>query len=126
MITAVASGKGGTGKTTVLGSFAALALVIAEPTPSGLHDLGRVLQLPAHFRAPTAISVNKWDINPDLTRGIERFARDVGAAPLARIPLDDDVGEATAEAVPLVEWNQGAAAKAFRALWDDVASWRAL
>jgi len=102
------------------------ALVITEPTPSGLHDLDRVLQLAAHFRVPTAVSVNKWDINPDVASDIERLAAGLGASTLTRLPFDETVVEATAEAVPIVEWNDGEATKAIRALWNEVASWGAL
>lgn len=102
------------------------ALVITEPTPSGLHDLERILQLAAHFRLPTAVSVNKWDINADVTRDIESLAADFEAATLTRVPFDEAVAEATAEAVPVVEWNDGEAARAVRALWNDVATWGGL
>jgi hypothetical protein len=45
---------------------------------------------------------------------------------MRRLPFDEAVAEATAEATPIVEWNDGDAAKAVRALWNDVASWGAL
>jgi MinD superfamily P-loop ATPase len=102
------------------------ALVITEPTPSGRHDLERVLRLAAHFRVPAAISVNKWDINPDMSRSIEHLAAGLGASTLTRLPFDETVVDATAEAVPIVEWNQDDAAKAIRALWADIAAWGAL
>ena len=97
-----------------------------EPTPSGLHDLGRVLQVAAHFGVPTAVSVNKWDINSDLTRAVERLSAALGATTLARIPFDPAVVEATVEARPVVEWADGDASKAIRALWEDITSWAAL
>jgi len=102
------------------------ALAITEPTPSGRHDLERVLQLAAHFRVPTAVSVNKWDINPALADDIERLVRELGAVPMRRLPFDEAVAEATAQAIPIVEWNNGDAAKSMRALWDDILSWDAL
>jgi len=99
------------------------ALAITEPTPSGLHDLERILRLAAHFRVPTVVSVNKWDINADVTREIESVAAEFGAATLTRVPFDEAVAEATAEAVPIVEFNDGEAAKAVRALWKEVVDW---
>ena len=102
------------------------ALIVSEPTPSGLHDLGRVLQVAAHFGVPTAVSVNKWDINADLTRAIERLSIALGATTLTRIPFDPAVVDATVAATPVVEWAYGEASKAVRALWKDVASWGAL
>ena len=61
---AIASGKGGTGKTTIDGSpgtgcpvIASLTgadhlLAVTEPTMSGRQDLKRVADLAAHFGAP--------------------------------------------------------------------------
>jgi len=103
-------------------SGADFALAVTEPTPSGLHDLGRVLQVAAHFGVPSAISVNKWDINAGVTEEIEHLAREMGAAVLGRIPFDEEVGEATSEGVPLVERGRGAAAQAVRELWQQIAA----
>lgn len=96
------------------------ALAVTEPTPSGLHDLDRVLQVAAHFRVAAAVCVNKWDINPDLTQRIERLAGEMGAAPVGRIPFDESVAEATAQGIPLLEWGDSAAAQAVRQLWSAV------
>jgi len=97
------------------------ALAVTEPTPSGLHDLERVLRVAAHFRAPAAVCVNKWDINADLAEEIERLAGGMGAAVVHRIPFDEEVADATAEGVPVVEAHTGAAAQALRALWREIA-----
>jgi len=94
------------------------ALAVTEPTPSGLHDLGRVLQVAAHFGVPSAVCVNKWDINAAVTEEIEHLAQEMRAAVLGRIPFDEAVAEATSEGVPLVERGRGAAAQAVRELWQ--------
>ncbi len=98
------------------------ALAVTEPTPSGLHDLERVLQVAAHFRVPTAVCVNKWDINPELTEEIERLAEGMGADIVGRLPFDEEVAEATAEGVPLVEWGRGEASRGVQAVWEKITS----
>ena len=50
---------------------ASLVLAVTEPTLSGEHDLARVLDLARHFGIPSAVCVNKWDINPEAAVGIE-------------------------------------------------------
>lgn len=98
-----------------------MALAVTEPTPSALHDLRRVLQVAAHFGVPTAVCVNKWDINPELTDEIERVAQTMNAAPVGRIPFDEAVVESTAEGVPFVVYaSDGAARRAVLDLWDTV------
>ena len=67
---------------------ASLALVVTEPTLSGKHDLGRVLDLTHHFRLPVAVCVNKHDLNPALAETIEREALTAGARFVSRVRYD--------------------------------------
>lgn len=97
------------------------ALAVTEPTPSGLHDLTRVLQVAAHFNVPTSVCVNKWDINPELTEQIEQVAQEMGTSPLGRIPFDEAVADSTAEGIPLVEFvSASPARKAIVELWEKI------
>ena len=97
------------------------ALVVTEPTPSGLHDLKRVIQVAMHFNVRTAVCVNKWDINADLTAEIEAAASAVGAQPVGRIPFDEAVADSTALGVPLVEMDRSPAAAAVEEVWERLA-----
>ena len=53
---------------------AGAVLIVTEPTVSGKHDMERVVQLAAHFKVPARICVNKFDLNLELTRDIEKYA----------------------------------------------------
>ncbi len=68
-----------------------LAVVVTEPTVSGIHDLERVLALAGHFGVPAAVVVNRADLNPDMALEIEEMAGAAGAALLGRIPFDEAV-----------------------------------
>ena len=70
---------------------ASLAVVVTEPTLSGLHDLERVAELTRHFGIPTLVCVNKWDINPDLTERIERKSVAMGLQVAGRLRYDGAV-----------------------------------
>ena len=93
-----------------------LALVITEPTVSGEHDLDRVLRLTKHFGVPTAICVNKWDVNPSMAERIELRAAEMGAAVAGRICYDVRVTTAQLQAKATVEM-EGEAASDIRVLW---------
>lgn len=54
-------------------------LAVTEPTPSGEHDLERVLALARHFEIPAWVCVNKHDLNPAATARLERRAIGLGA-----------------------------------------------
>jgi MinD superfamily P-loop ATPase len=54
---------------------ATAALIVTEPTPSGFHDLKRILELAAHFRIPSMILINKADLNSAIVDEIYGFAK---------------------------------------------------
>jgi len=61
-------------------------LVVTEPSFSGISDLKRILELTEHFRIKTGIVVNKFDINIENTKKIEKFAQENKVEVLAKIP----------------------------------------
>ena len=74
-----------------------LAVAVTEPTPSGLHDLVRVLDLLGHFKIDSAVLLNKWDLNPPMADAIEHTCRDRGARLIGRVPYDGRVAIALAQ-----------------------------
>lgn len=100
-------------------SGVSLAVVITEPTVSGLHDLQRLLALARHFSVPTAVCVNKWDINPQQTERIEAAAEAAGAAILGRIRYDRSVTQAQLQQKAVVELD-AAAGNDIRVIWKQV------
>jgi len=93
-------------------------LAVTEPTPSGEHDLERVLALGRHFRIPAWVCVNKHDLNPAMTARMERHATDLGATVVDRIPYDPAVTTAQRQGRPVVEYDHGPAATAITQLWE--------
>lgn len=82
---------------------ATLVLAVTEPTVSGEHDLERVLSLTRHFNISTAICVNKWDLNPEMTERIEDKARRAGVRVVGRIRYDRSVTLAQMQERAVVE-----------------------
>lgn len=101
-------------------SGACSALIITEPTLSGKHDMERAVGLAQHFGVPTFACINKFDIDPDNAREIERFCDSHGVPVLARVPFDDAVTDAIVARVPLVEYSQGRAAREVEKLWTSL------
>jgi len=101
---------------------ATLVLVVTEPTLSGLHDLERVCDLTAHFGAKTAVCVNKWDLNPEVTGRIERGAETKNVPALGRVRYDSAVTSAQIGGFSVVEIDGGPAAEDIRVLWQRVAA----
>jgi MinD superfamily P-loop ATPase len=95
------------------------ALVVTEPTVSGEHDLERVLKLTRHFGIPTAICVNKWDLNPAMTERIEALALRSGASVAGRIRYDNAVTSAQMLGKAVVETEATSAAD-IRQVWQSL------
>ena len=99
---------------------ASLVLVVTEPTLSGAHDLARVLELTRHFGISTAICVNKWDLNADMTEQIETEARGKGARLAGRVRYDRAVTDAQIQGKAVVEIPGAQAGEDIRAVWERV------
>ncbi len=97
-----------------------LVLVVTEPTLSGRHDLDRVAQLTAHFGIPTAVCINKWDINPDVTEAIEADLRDKGLAFAGKIDYDPAVTQAQVAEKTLIEYAQNGTAAQVVSVWNTI------
>jgi len=95
-----------------------LVLVVTEPTVSGEHDFKRVISLTRHFRIPTALCVNKYDLNPSQTELIEKEAREENVIIAGRIRYDDQVTYAQIKGKAIVECEESLAGKDVRALWQ--------
>jgi MinD superfamily P-loop ATPase len=101
-------------------SGANLALLVTEPTLSGIHDLERVLGVCRHFGVPALVCINKYDINRDNTRQIEDYCLNLGVKVAARIPFDNVVTEALVRGLPVVEYSQGRVAQEVASLWQTI------
>jgi MinD superfamily P-loop ATPase len=99
-------------------SGANLALLVTEPTLSGIHDLDRVLGVCHHFGVPALVCINKYDINEDNTRRIEKFCLGQGVEVAARIPFDRAVTEAMVAGLPVVEYSQNGVSRRIEELWE--------
>jgi len=71
-------------------------VAVTEPTPSGLHDLERLLELCRHFKLQTKVIINKYDLDLALANRIETATHEYGAEPIGRIPFDERVPQALA------------------------------
>jgi len=98
-----------------------LAVIVTEPTLSGLHDLGRVADLAAHFGLPAVVAVNQWDVHPEMTERIEAEARSRGLPVAGRVRYDPAVTQAQVRQMAVVEYTGRGAAADIRRLWSEVA-----
>jgi MinD superfamily P-loop ATPase len=101
---------------------ATLVLVVTEPTISGRHDLGRVLDLVHHFRLPFAVCVNKSDVNTEMAAEITREAESAGALFVSSVRYDRAVTQAMVSGGSVVDGQAGL--QAAEVTTDLTALWR--
>jgi len=101
-------------------SGANLALIVTEPTLSGMHDLDRVLGVCRHFGVPALVCINKFDINEENSRHIEKSCSDMGIAQVYKLPFDNVVTEALVHGLPVVEYSQDGISRSIEELWHSV------
>lgn len=104
-------------------SGADLALIVAEPTAAGVHDMARVLQTTAHFGVQALVCINKADIYPAGAAEIEAFCREQNVRVVGKIPFDTAVTQAMVQGQPVTQFAPDSpASQALRSVWTRVAA----
>ena len=100
-----------------------IAIMVAEPTTSGIHDLERMLGVVHHFDVTPHVIVNMYDINIGNTEKIADFCRNCDVEVLGRIPFDSTVTEAMVAGKPVVEDSPNCtASEEICRAWDEIQS----
>jgi MinD superfamily P-loop ATPase len=94
------------------------AVVVTEPTISGLHDAGRVVEVAKHFDVPVKAVVNKFDLNEEMTGRIEKYCKKNGIRVLGKIPFCESVVRAMVEGKTVVEYKTSEAKEAILKIWE--------
>ncbi|HPU77476.1 MAG TPA: ATP-binding protein [Thermosynergistes sp.] len=103
-------------------SGAAMALLVAEPTMSGVSDLERAVGVCNHFGIPAAVCINKYDLNEEIGREIERYCSQRGIELIGKLPFDEAFVEAISKGVPVVEYSKGSIRNEIERIWETIAT----
>ena len=98
------------------------AVVVTEPTLSGIHDAERVLDLIRHFRISSGLVINKWDLNPQRSGEIETLCEEQRVELLGKIPFSRRVVESLSLMKPYVEIGKDDVAETIRDIWKTIES----
>jgi MinD superfamily P-loop ATPase len=95
------------------------AVLVAEPTQSGLHDLKRVINLLKIFKIPSGVIINKCNINDEMSNQIEKHIVSQGIKLLAKIPFDRKFIEAIQNSRSVTEYEYSYK-RTFNSIWNDI------
>ncbi|OGX17898.1 MAG: (4Fe-4S)-binding protein [Omnitrophica WOR_2 bacterium RBG_13_44_8b] len=94
------------------------AVVVTEPTLSGLHDADRVINVAKHFGILSKLIINKYDLNLDMTDRIERYCENNNIGLIGKVSFDKTVVEAMVEGKTIMEHASGKAKKEISEIWE--------
>lgn len=97
-----------------------LAVVVTEPTVSGVHDLKRVVEVLEHFKIKAGIVVNKSDINTEKTSEIKEFALKSGLIFFGELPFSKEVSDAVINCKTPVEYCGENITDNIKKIWKSV------
>ncbi len=83
------------------------ALVVCEPTKSGIHDMKRVIDTAAYFGVPVKVLINKYDLNPENRKKIIKYLETEKIELLAKIPFSDKFNRALKQGKTIIEYDSG-------------------
>ncbi|TXT60787.1 MAG: Cell division inhibitor-like protein [Promethearchaeota archaeon] len=80
-------------------------IAICEPTPSGLHDVVRAIEVINSFEIPFGIVVNKHDLKSPFQKEFQDYIENTGYEILGKIPFDLEIPRAMSFAKPIVDYK---------------------
>jgi MinD superfamily P-loop ATPase len=94
------------------------AVVVTEPTLSGLHDALRVIEVTRHFNVPSKMVINKYDLNPEMSGKIEEHCKKNGITLIGKVRFDKTVVEAMVEGKTIMEYKDTPVKGEIIRIWD--------
>ena len=81
-----------------------LAIVVTEPTLSGIHDFQRVFQLLEQLKIPVKVIINKYDLNTENAQKIEKFCSSKQLGGVLKLPYAKEVPLAIMHGIPITQY----------------------
>jgi len=97
-----------------------LILIVTEPTVSGIHDMGRILDVAAHFNVQALVCINKYDINERNTESIVEYCRKADVEVVGKLPYDNVATRAMIAEKTVIEYSDGRFSEDIKKLWQGV------
>ncbi|MFX1560112.1 MAG: ATP-binding protein [Promethearchaeota archaeon] len=98
-----------------------LGIIVTEPTMSGIHDMHRVLELLSRFRVKPAVIINKFDLNLENTKSIEKYCAENNVEVLGKIKFDSIMTKSMVAAQTLPEFaSDHEISQLLRKIWNRI------
>ena len=97
-----------------------LALIVVEPTLSGIHDLERILDVTNHFSVKALVCVNKSDLNEKNTKDIENYCIEKEVTLAGKIPYNTIVPNSIISKKSVLEMPENSVGQEIENVWQQI------
>ena len=97
-----------------------MAIIVTEPTLSGIHDMERMIEVASHFDIDTRVVINKFDLNEENTDKIKSICKEKEIKVSGVIPFSREVVESVVNMVPVVEYTKNGISQTIEDIWNSV------
>lgn len=95
-----------------------MALIVTEPSVSGLSDMERIIETARKFKTKIAVCINKYDTNKEVSDNIELYCKKYNIELTGKIPFDIKAVEAINNGSTIVDIDC-AAQKAVKKVYEN-------
>lgn len=96
------------------------AVIVTEPTVSGVHDLKRILDVIKFFNIKSGVIVNKFDLNIEKTNDIINISKEYATDFLGKIGYDKSVTKAQMNGISIVEFVNNETTNEIKNIWQRI------
>ena len=96
------------------------AIVVTEPTLSGLHDADRVIKVAQHFKIPVKVIINKYDLNTFMSKKIVQHCADENIAVIGKIPFAAGIVDLMRTGKTIMESSDSQLKNVIQQIWDNL------
>jgi len=94
------------------------ALIVTEPTLSGISDFKKIYDVAKFFNIKTFVCINKFDINLKNTGEIESFCALNNIEVIGKVSYDENVPKFLAQKKFIIDYPDSPASKDIRKIWE--------
>jgi MinD superfamily P-loop ATPase len=97
-----------------------LALIVTEPTLSGIHDMERVIGVSRHFGIPTKVVINKYNLNLTNTKKIVDMSNKQKLDIVGYIPYSRSIIESIVNRIPYTAQYKDRVTDEIFHIWENI------
>lgn len=97
-----------------------LAIIVLEPSLSGLHDGKRIIEVCNHFNISKGVIINKYDLNEEISFDIENFCKKLNIPVFGKIPFDKSIVDSLVNGKIFVEHKENSTSSLIKEAWKKI------